>query len=78
MINEIPTTPTSIRPSTGEVAKRGLVKQEKQEGKGFKRSRAEENYIPAPETLKTLIRNALAALKEGITFDRGSIVNLVV
>lgn len=45
----------------------------------FKKSlRAEENFIPAPESLATMIRNAIAAFRQGAIWDRGAILNLVV
>lgn len=40
--------------------------------------RAEINFIPAAESLATLIRSAVAALRKGVYWDRGSILNLVV
>lgn len=40
--------------------------------------RAHVNYIPAPESLRTLISNALDALKRGVRWDRGTILNLLV
>lgn len=40
-------------------------------------TRAEENNIPAPETLNTMIRSAVAALRDGVLWDRGTILNLV-
>lgn len=41
-------------------------------------SRVEENFIPEPESLATIIRGAIAALREGIHWDRGTILNLLV
>ena len=41
-------------------------------------SRAEINNIPAPETLSTMIRSAVAALQKGVFCDRGTIVNPMV
>ncbi len=41
-------------------------------------AKADENNIPAPETLQTLIRSALSALRQGTFWDRGTILNLVV
>ena len=41
-------------------------------------TKADENFVPSDESLGTLIRSALAALKKGITWDRGSILNLKV
>ena len=37
---------------------------------------ADENIIPTPESLSTRIKHALASLKEGVVWDRGSIINL--
>ena len=39
--------------------------------------RADVNIIPAPESLMTLIRSAVAALRQGITWDRGTILNIL-
>lgn len=41
-------------------------------------SRADVNYIPSPETLRSLISNAVAALRKGVHWDRGTILNLLV
>lgn len=39
---------------------------------------ADENFVPTNESLASLIKNALLALKEGNYWDRGSVVNLLV
>lgn len=41
-------------------------------------ARAALNNIPAPETLATMIRSAISALRSGIFWDRGTILNIVV
>jgi hypothetical protein len=41
-------------------------------------SRAHVNYIPGPDSLSTLISSAVEALRRGIRWDRGSILNLLV
>jgi hypothetical protein len=41
-------------------------------------TRAVENNIPAPETLNTMIRSAISALRSGALWDRGTILNIVV
>lgn len=41
-------------------------------------SRAHINFIPSPESLSTLILSAVDALKRGIRWDRGTILNLLV
>lgn len=84
MVNEISNSSNVIRGGFAEIAKRELAKREEQAAqspqpsKSQKQAKAEENYVPAPESLSTLIRNAIAAFKSGNIFDRGSIVNLVV
>ena len=40
--------------------------------------KAEENFIPSNDSLSSLIKNALLAMKEGTYWDRGSMLNLVV
>lgn len=42
------------------------------------RPRAHVNFIPSPESLKTMITGAVDALKRGVRWDRGSILNLLV
>ncbi len=78
MVNTISNSSTGIRSGFADAAKRELAKREAQAATPLKQPRAEENYVPAPETLNTLVRNAVSALKSGSVFDRGSIVNLVV
>lgn len=39
--------------------------------------RAALNSIPTPDRLQLLINNALAALRQGIFWDRGAIINIV-
>ncbi len=41
-------------------------------------ARAHVNFIPAVESLRTLISSAVEALRRGITWDRGTILNLLV
>lgn len=40
--------------------------------------RAHVNIIPSPESLDTLIRSAVVALRKGVFWDRGTMLNLVV
>jgi len=40
--------------------------------------RAHVNFIPAAESLRTLIAGAVVALRRGVTWDRGTILNLLV
>lgn len=40
--------------------------------------RSDVNFIPAPESLRTLIASAVEAVRRGVYWDRGTIVNLIV
>ena len=61
-------------------ANRPQVKRERSRDEKFTSApkRVEENFIPEPESLATMIRSAVAALREGMRWDRGTILNLVV
>jgi hypothetical protein len=39
--------------------------------------RANENFIPSPESLRTLISSAVEALRRGVRWDRGTILNVL-
>ena len=43
-----------------------------------KPARAHVNIIPSPESLRTLIAGAVTALRKGVRWDRGTILNVVV
>jgi hypothetical protein len=40
--------------------------------------RSDVNHIPAPESLRTLVSSAVEALRRGVYWDRGTILNLLV
>lgn len=42
-----------------------------------KPKRAAVNHFPAPETLRTLVAGAVEALRRGVTWDRGTILNIL-
>jgi hypothetical protein len=39
--------------------------------------RANENFIPSPESLRTLIASGIEALRRGVRWDRGTILNVL-
>jgi len=43
-----------------------------------KPARAHVNFMPSPESLRTLIASAVTALARGVRWDRGTILNLLV
>jgi hypothetical protein len=54
-------------------------RQSMQSGGGYTvPSRAHVNYIPGAESLATLISSAVEALRQGVRWDRGTILNLLV
>src|SRR4051812_23863680 len=40
-------------------------------------AKAQENYIPGPASLDTLIGGAIAAKRQGASLDRGTILNIL-
>lgn len=40
--------------------------------------RSDVNHIPSPDSLATLIYSAIEAVRRGVYWDRGTIVNLLV
>lgn len=40
-------------------------------------AKAHLNYIPSPDALRSLVERALEALSNGVYWQRGSIINLV-
>ncbi|MBN8543246.1 MAG: hypothetical protein J0M34_03175 [Alphaproteobacteria bacterium] len=61
-------------------AETGVIKrpETKQEMRATSALRAVVNYFPSDSELGEMINNALTALRRGIYWDRGSIVNLQV
>ena len=41
-------------------------------------ARAHINFIPGPDSLATLVASAVEALRRGVRWDRGTILNLLV
>jgi len=72
--------PNRININSGSAGKSliGQRSAENAEQKIIIPTRAVENNIPAPETLSTMIRSAISALRSGTFWDRGTILNLSV
>ncbi|MCI5050357.1 MAG: hypothetical protein MRY32_08540 [Rickettsiales bacterium] len=68
------TTPTPARPKQTIITKE---KTKDDRRKHYERNHAIPNYIPTPEQLSRLINRALDALANGVYWDRGSIINIV-
>ena len=72
--------PSRINVSSGGAGKAGTRPRQQAADSNLYRAptRTEVNYIPAAESLMTMINSAIAALRQGVTWDRGTILNLVV
>ena len=71
--------PNRINVNTGGMRKPGERRpQTEGEAEVVTPSRAHINIIPEPESLSTLIRSAVAAMRQGKFWDRGTILNLMV
>ncbi len=74
----------AIEIQSGSVAPRGNTKRDRarvidaQAETLTPPERAFVNFIPSPESLATLIDSAIAALRKGVRWDRGTILNLLV
>jgi hypothetical protein len=62
----------------GRAADRGRQQPQQQDDLYTTPKRSDVNYIPAPDSLSTLISSAISALRRGIFWDRGTIINLLV
>ena len=70
--------PNRINVGTGGTGKAADRRRESAVSANFTPPRrAALNIIPAPESLMTLIRSAVEALRQGVRWDRGTIVNIL-
>jgi hypothetical protein len=70
--------PNRINTQPAQTGKNYEQRADRQAVKVAAPKRAEMNFIPSPESLGTLIRGAVEALRSGTYWDRGSILNLLV
>ncbi len=80
MSNRIhPTQPPLV---SGTTPSRDAVRRDPQDAptrqKRKASPKAQFNYIPSADMLRSLVAQAVSALKDGVYWDRGSIVNLIV
>lgn len=72
--NTIRQNRVSERPAREDISQR----PQPQPNQSPRPQRAAENYVPANESIATLVRSALQSQKQGALWDRGSILNIVV
>jgi len=72
--------PSRINISSGGAGKAGDRKRQQtgSESVYTAPTRSDLNYIPAAESLMTMISSAVEALRRGVYWDRGTILNLVI
>ena len=70
--------PNRINVRTGTTGTSAERRSPQQDSAYVVPKRSEVNYIPAPESLRTLISSAVEAMRRGVYWDRGTILNLVV
>ena len=68
--------PPLIGNRTAPMPKKSRVETDTEEPPRRKK-RAPLNFIPSPDELEAMVANALKALRKGIYWDRGSILNIV-
>jgi hypothetical protein len=71
-------SPNRINTQSGTSGKAARFEPRPDSGNIIVPSKAHVNNIPAPESLQTMIRSAVASLNKGVFWDRGTILNLVV
>ena len=72
--------PNRLKISSGGAGRAGDRKRQQTGDSSIYRAptRSDLNHIPAADSLMTLINSAVAALRAGVYWDRGTILNLVV
>lgn len=70
--------PNRVNVATGGLGKAPDRRRDQQRPHAVVPKRASQNVIPHPESLSTLIRSAVAAMREGVYWDRGTMLNIVV
>lgn len=72
--------PNRINVSSGQTGKAHdrRPQQDAQDSLYTAPRRSEVNFIPAPQSLSTLINSAVEAMRRGIFWDRGTILNVIV
>ncbi len=70
--------PNRINIATGLAGKASERNREQAtQGNAVVPKRAHVNFIPSPEALRTLVTGAVEALRRGIRWDRGTILNIL-
>jgi hypothetical protein len=67
----------NIAPGVAGKAARDPRAQTESAARSVTPRRAAENIIPSPESLRTLVTAAVDALRRGVRWDRGTILNVV-
>ncbi len=73
-------SPNRINVQSGNIGRNTTSKQGSSSGeqKIIIPAKADIGVIPTPDTLQTMIRSAVEAVRSGVFWERGTILNLVV
>lgn len=77
MATRIPPSSLPVSPGIGRLRDTRPQEKDRDLRKYASPNRAHLNYIPSPDALRSLIERALEALSNGVYWQRGSIINLV-
>jgi hypothetical protein len=71
--------PSRINVGTGTTGRTGTQRQRSEaDAEVVVPRRAHLNAVPEPESLATMVRSAVSAMRKGVYWDRGTIVNLMI
>jgi hypothetical protein len=66
-----------LPPQSGAISVPTKREEKKIDIKALRAPKIKQNVIPTPEVLEVLIAKALHAMRHGVFWDRGSIINIV-
>lgn len=69
--------PNRINTTPGTARRPGDRPRQQEQEEFVVPNRAMLGVIPEPESLATLVRSAVASLRKGIFWDRGTILNII-
>jgi len=76
-MSDLRNLPPLIGNRSTPLPKRTRGKEEATDTSLRSKKRAPLNFIPSPDQLEDMISNALTALRKGVYWDRGSILNII-
>lgn len=75
---KVGTQPGKVGSGTSKSGRKTTQEGSVERGEFVTPTRANLNFVPPMEELETLLERAVSALRKGISWDRGTILNLLV